>query len=173
MKSVLCGAKADGVLSPEEKDWALGFCASWGVADWVIEELKTYEGDEAIEEVIARSPQVSMAQRDILLTTIWVCAADGKYHEQEKAKIRQMASILGVSSYNKKNLHYSKSALSSYILRTAPINQSLSRRGNQKTPATLTALAGSSIACPAVNAQLLNTYFSHFIRSGWLDLAQN
>jgi tellurite resistance protein len=96
MKSVLCGAKADGVLSPEEKDWALGFCASWGVADWVIEELKTYEGDEAIEEVIARSPQVSMAQRDLLLTTIWVCAADGKYHEQEKAKIRQMASILGV-----------------------------------------------------------------------------
>ena len=96
MKSVLCGAKADGVLSPEEKDWALGFCASWGVADWVIEELKTYEGDEAIEEVIARSPQVSMAQRDILLTTIRVCAADGKYHEQEKAKIRQMASILGV-----------------------------------------------------------------------------
>ena len=62
----------------------------------MIEELKTYEGDEAIEEVIARSPQVSMAQRDMLLTTIWVCAADGKYHEQEKAKIRQMASILGV-----------------------------------------------------------------------------
>jgi len=38
--------------------------------------------------------------------------------------------------------------------------------------ATLTALAGSSIACPPVNAELLNTYFSYFIRSGWLDLAQ-
>lgn len=98
MKSVLCCAKADGVLSKQEKDWALGFCASWGVADWVIEELKTYEGDEAIEEVIARSPQVSMAQRDILLTAIWVCAADGESHEQEKAKIRQMASILGVKA---------------------------------------------------------------------------
>jgi tellurite resistance protein len=97
MKSVLTCAKADGVLSPEEKDWALGFCASWGVADWVIEELKTYEADEAIEEVIARSPQVSMAQRDILLTAIWVSAADGEYHEKEKAKIRQMAAILGVA----------------------------------------------------------------------------
>ncbi len=97
MKAVLCCAKADGVLSPEEKDWALGFCASWGVADWVIEELKTYEADESIEEVIARSPQVSMAQRDILLSAIWVCAADGEYHEKEKAKIRQMASILGVT----------------------------------------------------------------------------
>lgn len=38
--------------------------------------------------------------------------------------------------------------------------------------ATLIALNGSSIVCPHVNAQLLNTYFSYFIRSGWLDLAQ-
>lgn len=97
MKSVLCCAKGDGVLSSEEKDWAIGFCSSWGVEDWVIEELKTYEANEDIEEVIARSPQVSMAQRDILLTAIWVSAADGELHEQEKKKIRQMASILGVA----------------------------------------------------------------------------
>ncbi|RCJ39218.1 hypothetical protein A6770_12315 [Nostoc minutum NIES-26] len=96
MKSVLCCAKADGVLLPEEKDWCIGFCASWGVKDWVIEELKTYEADEAIEEVIARSPQVSIAQKDILLTAIWACAADREYHEKEKAKIRKMAFILGV-----------------------------------------------------------------------------
>ncbi|GAX36355.1 TerB family tellurite resistance protein [Nodularia sp. NIES-3585] len=96
MKSVLCCAKADGVISPEERDWAVGFCASWGVADWVIEELKTYEADEDLEEVIARSPQVSMAQRDLLLTAIRVCAADGEFHEDEKTKIKQMASIIGV-----------------------------------------------------------------------------
>ncbi|MBC6432164.1 AMP-binding protein [Nostoc sp. HG1] len=35
---------------------------------------------------------------------------------------------------------------------------------------TQNALAGSSIVCPPVNAELLNTYFSYFIRSGWLDL---
>ncbi|MBW4571282.1 MAG: TerB family tellurite resistance protein [Tolypothrix carrinoi HA7290-LM1] len=96
MKSVLCCAKGDGIISQEEKDWAIGFCASWGVADWVIEELKTYEGDEDLEEVIARSPQVSIAQRDLLLTAIRACAADGEFHEQEKAKIRQMAAIIGV-----------------------------------------------------------------------------
>jgi hypothetical protein len=97
MKSVLCCAKGDGIMAPEEKDWAIGFCASWGVADWVIEELKTYEADENLEEVIARSPQVSIAQRDLLLTAIRACAADGEFHEEEKAKIRQMASIIGVS----------------------------------------------------------------------------
>ncbi|HEY9614393.1 TerB family tellurite resistance protein [Allocoleopsis sp.] len=74
----------------------MGFCASWGVADWVIEELKAYEADEDIEEVIARSPQVSIAQRDLLLTAIRASAADGELHEQEKKKIRQMASIIGV-----------------------------------------------------------------------------
>ncbi|WP_341532118.1 TerB family tellurite resistance protein (plasmid) [Nostoc sp. UHCC 0302] len=96
MKAVLCCAKGDGVLSPEEKNWAIGFCASWRVADWAIEELKKYEADEPIEEVIARSPQVSIAQRDILLSAIWVCAADKEYHQEEKAKIRKMAAILGV-----------------------------------------------------------------------------
>lgn len=35
--------------------------------------------------------------------------------------------------------------------------------------ATQKALNGSSISCPPVNKQLLNTYFSNFIRSGWLD----
>lgn len=35
--------------------------------------------------------------------------------------------------------------------------------------ATQNALAESSIVCPPVNAQLLNTYFCYFIRSGWLD----
>ncbi|MEH2207788.1 MAG: TerB family tellurite resistance protein [Nostoc sp.] len=84
-------------MSISFKDWAIGFCASWGVEDQVIEELKTYEANEPIEELIARSPQVSIAQRDILLSAIWVSAADGEYHEKEKAKIRQMAAILGVA----------------------------------------------------------------------------
>lgn len=35
---------------------------------------------------------------------------------------------------------------------------------------TQNALLGSSVICPPVNAQLLNTYFSYFIRSGWLGL---
>jgi hypothetical protein len=96
MKSVLCCANGDGNLSDEEKNWAIGFCSSWGVADWVIEELKAYEADENLEDVIARSPQVSIAQRDLLLTAIRACTADGEIHEQEKKKIQQMASIIGV-----------------------------------------------------------------------------
>lgn len=34
---------------------------------------------------------------------------------------------------------------------------------------TLAGLAESSITCPAVNAALLHTYFSYFVRSGFLD----
>lgn len=97
MKAVLCCAKGDGILSSEEKNWALGFCASWGVEDWVIEDLINYEADENLEEVIVRSPQVSMAQRDILLSAIWVSAINKEYNAQEKVKVRKMASILGVS----------------------------------------------------------------------------
>ncbi|GAB1544681.1 hypothetical protein NUACC21_73570 [Scytonema sp. NUACC21] len=34
---------------------------------------------------------------------------------------------------------------------------------------TLAALAGSSIVCPPLDSKLLNTYFSYFIRSGFLE----
>ena len=34
---------------------------------------------------------------------------------------------------------------------------------------TLAGLAGSSIVCPQVDAQLLSTYFAYFIESGFLD----
>ncbi|WP_392482051.1 thioester reductase domain-containing protein [Nostoc sp. C110] len=37
--------------------------------------------------------------------------------------------------------------------------------------ATQDALAGSSIMCPPVNTQLLNTYFSYFLFSGWLGVS--
>ncbi|MGF1938492.1 MAG: thioester reductase domain-containing protein [Nostoc sp. ChiQUE02] len=36
---------------------------------------------------------------------------------------------------------------------------------------TQDALAGSSIMCPPVNTQLLNTYFYYFLRSGWLGVS--
>lgn len=64
-----------------------------------------------------------------------------------------------------------------FFLKKLPEEQlAISKRARQSTDpqiscsATLTALAGSSITCPPLDAKLLNTYFSHFIRSGWLDL---
>lgn len=38
--------------------------------------------------------------------------------------------------------------------------------------ATLEALAGSAIVCPPLDAQLLSTYFSYFIRSGFLEASK-
>jgi len=37
---------------------------------------------------------------------------------------------------------------------------------------TLDGLAGTSIICPSMDSKLLNTYFSYFIRSGFLDAPQ-
>jgi thioester reductase-like protein len=66
-----------------------------------------------------------------------------------------------------------------FFLKKLPQEQLATRKQSQQSTdpqlscsATLSALNGSSIACPPVNAELLNTYFSYFIRSGWLDLTQ-
>ncbi len=45
-----------------------------------------------------------------------------------------------------------------------------SRRPQISYQETLAAFAGTDIVCPPVEAELLNTYFSYFIRSGFLDV---
>jgi hypothetical protein len=36
----------------------------------------------------------------------------------------------------------------------------------------ISGLEGTSIVCPSINAQLLSTYFSYYIRSGFLEIPE-
>ncbi|NES22903.1 MAG: hypothetical protein F6K41_29290 [Symploca sp. SIO3E6] len=96
-KAMLICTKGDGVLSPEERDWIIGFSAVRGMSPSMVEELKNYEATEDLAEVINRTSQTIKAKRAAIYFAIKACAADFEYHEGEQAAVRKMANLIGVS----------------------------------------------------------------------------
>lgn len=98
-KAMLICTKGDGVISPEERDWIIGFSAVRGMSLSLIEEIKNYEATEDLAEVISRTPQATKAKRVAIYFAINACLADNNYHEGEQVSVRKMASLIGLSAY--------------------------------------------------------------------------
>lgn len=53
-KALLIAAKGDREISQAERDWVVGLTAAKGASEKLIEELKNYQADEDIDQVISR-----------------------------------------------------------------------------------------------------------------------
>ncbi|MEH2005263.1 TerB family tellurite resistance protein [Nostoc sp.] len=97
-KALLICANGDGTLTPEERNWVLGYFAIKGVSDSILSELKNYQPTESLQEVLDTNSTVAQkGTRFLIYDAIQTCAADGEYAEGEKAVIRKAASQLKVS----------------------------------------------------------------------------
>ncbi|SRR5579883_1244908 len=96
-KALLIAAKGDRVISQEERDWVIGLTAAKGASQQLIEELKHYEADEDIDQVISRHPFSNQGRRALIYTAIQACGADSEYNDPEKASIRKIAAKLEIS----------------------------------------------------------------------------
>jgi tellurite resistance protein len=107
-KALLIAANGDRVISQAERDWVVGLTAAKGASDQLIEELKNYQADEDIEQVLAKDSIADAAREALLYTAIEACGADGEYNDGEKASVRKIAARLGVSEDVVKGLeaHY-------------------------------------------------------------------
>lgn len=97
IKSLLLCANGDGQLSPQERDWVVGFAYAVGASDSLIEEIKSYEATEDIETVISLGVESNGSRRYLVYEAIQACSADGEYSELERATIIKMAAKLGIS----------------------------------------------------------------------------
>ena len=94
-KATLICANADGVLSPEERNWVVGRAATIRSSGY--ELAKTYSADEDLADVLANSSAIDKSgRRSIIYVAIQACAADGEYHQEEREKIHAMAKSLGM-----------------------------------------------------------------------------
>ena len=94
-KATLICAKADGVLSPEERNWVVGRAATISTSGY--ELAKTYSADEELADVLANSSAIDTnGRRSIIYVAIQACSADGEYHQEEREKIHAMAKSLGM-----------------------------------------------------------------------------
>ncbi len=96
-KATLICTKGDGVITPEEREWVIGFCATRGMPPSLVEEMKTYEATDDIAEVVARTPHSIKAKRATIYYAIKACLADGDYHKGEQTAVREMSNAIGIS----------------------------------------------------------------------------
>ena len=100
-KALLIVTKGDGTLAPAEREWVIGSLASYGAPASVLETLKTYEANDALEDVVSPLAEDAKASQNSRRTLIYnafkACSADGAYNEGEKAATYRYATLLGLS----------------------------------------------------------------------------
>ena len=96
-KALIVCANADGELTDEERAWCIGYCAATGATAETLAELQSYAGDEDILAVIERGRHLGTAHRPVIYDSIRACSADGELSESERATIRKVAAVVGVS----------------------------------------------------------------------------
>jgi len=95
IKSVLICAKADGILTPEERNWIVGRAAALGSDGY--ELAKNYPADEDVIDVLNQASAVNNSgRRAVIYLAIKTCSADGELHPDEMTKIYEVAEKLGL-----------------------------------------------------------------------------
>jgi hypothetical protein len=96
MKSLLICTKGDGVISPQEREWVVGYSAAMGGSAELVEEMRTYEGDDDLASLVSMEPSVDASRGALVFDAIRASDADGELAPGELETIREMAGLLGV-----------------------------------------------------------------------------
>lgn len=97
-KAVLVCAAGDGVIAPEERDWIVGYLTTAGVPAAVVEAMKTYDGSDSIEDLMAATPMMPVFGRSMIYDALRACASDGEISPGERARIDTVASRIGLAA---------------------------------------------------------------------------
>lgn len=96
-KALVVCAKGDGVISPKEREWLVGYMTITGVAPSVVEMVKTYDGEDSLDDLLKTSPAMRIYGRAMLYDALRICASDGELHPDELDRVRRIADVLGIS----------------------------------------------------------------------------
>ena len=95
-KAVVICARADGELSPAERDWVVGACAVRGLPAEVIDDLRDYQGKDDLAKVLDGTKIGRAAARVVVYFAIQVCGADKKIDDRELGAVIKMGGLLDV-----------------------------------------------------------------------------
>jgi hypothetical protein len=96
-KALLVCVNGDGELTPAERGWVLGYLASKGASERLLDELKGYAATDDVVQVVSKSHIVNRARRAVVFDAIRACSADGEFSPGERATVRKLAAALGLS----------------------------------------------------------------------------
>ncbi|MFD5558601.1 TerB family tellurite resistance protein [Streptomyces sp. NPDC127068] len=98
-KALLVVARGDGVISPEERDWVLGYIAALTGSDAQLQqELADYAADDDVVALVETASAVTLHSRTpLIFDALRACDADGDLAPGEIEQIKRMASALGIT----------------------------------------------------------------------------
>jgi signal transduction histidine kinase len=94
-KAVILCAGGGKQITHRERDWLLGYHAAAGTADWVLELVATYDGDEPIGTIMDQ-PSMTETRRGVLHDALRMCTADGDLRPDEVKRLLVGADAMGV-----------------------------------------------------------------------------
>jgi hypothetical protein len=94
-KAVIICAGGGERITPRERDWLLGYHAAAGTADWVLELVATYDGNEPIGPIMDL-PSMTETRRGVLHDALRMCAADGDLRPDEVGRLLAGSDEMGV-----------------------------------------------------------------------------
>lgn len=99
VKALLVCASGDGDIAEPEREWILGFCANSGGTHELIEELRTVDPRSLdVGQMITQTERPELFKYALIYHAIQASDADGILADEELAKIRKVAAVLGIDS---------------------------------------------------------------------------
>jgi hypothetical protein len=95
-KALLVCAKGDGDITPDEREWLVGYSVTQGHPHEVVDAIRTYEGDDSIEDLLSASPNMPTYRRFLVYDALRACASDGDLATEERDRVVAMAELIGV-----------------------------------------------------------------------------
>lgn len=97
LRTIMACARGDGVLSPTEKSWVIGYGAACGAHQATVDALEAYDGNEDPIAILERNMPIAKSWgRVAIFDAIRAASADHDYADAERATIRRVARKLDI-----------------------------------------------------------------------------
>ena len=95
-KALVVCAKGDGEITPDEREWLIGYSVTQGHPQEVVDAISTYDGGDSIEDLLSASANMPAYRRFLVYDALRACASDGDLAAEERQKVVAMADLMGV-----------------------------------------------------------------------------
>lgn len=95
-KALMVCAKGDGEITPDEREWLIGYSVTSGHSQEIVDAIRTYEGGDSLEDLLNASPNMPAYRRFLVYDALRACASDGDLAAEERERVAGMAALMGL-----------------------------------------------------------------------------
>jgi uncharacterized membrane protein YebE (DUF533 family) len=90
-KALMVCAAGDDEISQQERAWIVAYLTTCGISEEIPEAMKTYDGSDTLEDLLAATPNMPVYRRSMLYDALRACASDGELSAGERERVMAAA----------------------------------------------------------------------------------